>query len=81
MVQNTQETKIIQSIAEYLGLSPEDLDRHASLRDELNLGPIELNDLLTYLSEKFDVSFDSVEIEDLKKIDDLIVLIEDNLLD
>lgn len=76
-----QETKIIQAIAEHLGLSPEDLDRHASLREELNLGPIELNDLLSDLSQKFDVSFTEEEIEDIKKIDDLIVLIEDNLID
>ncbi len=76
-----QETKIIQAIAEHLGLSPEDLDRHASLRDELNLGPIELNDLLVFLSESFDVTFDSEEIDDLKTIDDLIVSIEDNLLE
>ena len=76
-----QELQIIQAIAEHLGLSPEDLDRHALLREELNLGPIELNDLLSYLSSKFDVSFDTEEIENLKNIDDLIVLIEDNLLE
>lgn len=75
------ETEIIQAITEHLGLSPEDLDRHALLREELNLGPIELNDLLAHLSRKFDVAFDQEEIEHLKKIDDLIVLIEDNLLD
>ena len=76
-----QEAKILQAIAEHLGLSIEDLDRHALLREELNLGPIELNDLLSDLSQKFDVSFNANEVEDLKKIDDIIVLIEDNLLD
>ena len=75
------ELQILQSIADYLGLSIEDIDRHALLRDELNLGPIELNDLLTHLSTKFDVTFDETEIEDIKKIDDLIVLVEDNLLE
>ncbi|MBI4036056.1 hypothetical protein HY383_03825 [Candidatus Daviesbacteria bacterium] len=76
-----QEAQILQAIAEYLSLSVEDLDRHALLRDELNLGPIELNDLLSYLSDKFKVTFDETDLEDLKKVDDLIVLIEDNLLD
>ncbi len=76
-----KEAEIIQEIAEHLGLSPEDLDRHALLREELSLGPIELNDLLEHLSRKFNVTFDLDEIEDLKKIEDLIVLIEDNLLD
>lgn len=76
-----QEIQIIQVIAEHLGLSPEDLDRQALLAEELNLGPIELNDLLSELSQKFNVSFDAADIENLKKVDDLIVLIEDNLLD
>lgn len=77
----SQEAQILQAIAEHLGLSVEDLDRHASLRDELNLGPLELNDLLTDLAKKFDVTFAPEEIEDLKKVDDIIVLVEDNLLE
>ncbi len=75
------EVQIIQTIAEYLGLSPEDLDRGADLREELNLGPVELHDLLTELSQKFNVTFNDVNMEDVKKVDDLIVLVEDNLLD
>lgn len=81
MIQNTQDIQIIQAIAEHLGLSVEDLDRHALLREDLGLGPIELNDLLSDLSQKFNVSFDAEEVEGLKKIDDLIVLIEDNLIE
>lgn len=76
-----QEREILEAIAEHLGLSVEDLDRKALLREELNLGPIELNDLLADLSKKFDVTFDPEETEDLKKVEDLIVLVEDNLLD
>lgn len=75
------EAEIIKATAEHLGLLPEDLDRQANLRDELNLGPIELNDLLSSLSQKFNVTFDNVDIEGIKKIDDLIVLVEDNLLE
>lgn len=75
------ESDIIQAIAEHLGLTPEDLDRQALLREELNLGPIELNDLLADLSNKFGISFEDVETEDLRKVDDLIVLIEDNLIE
>lgn len=75
------EKEIIQTIADQLGLTSEDLDRHALLREELNLGPIELNDLLSDLAQKFNINFDTVEIEDLKTIDDLIILIEDNLLE
>lgn len=72
---------ILKVIAEHLGLNPEDLDRHADLRDELNLGPIELNDLLAKLAQKFNVSFAGEDLEGVEKVDDLIVLVEDNLLD
>ncbi len=73
--------EIIKAIAEHLGLNPEDLDRQAMLKDELGLGPIELNDLLSSLSQKFDITINPHEASSLKKVEDLIVLIEDNLLD
>jgi acyl carrier protein len=72
--------KIIATIAEYLGLTPQDIDRHASLREDLNLGSIELNDLLNHLSQEFDIAFDAEDIAELTTVDDLIVLIEDNLI-
>lgn len=73
--------KIIQVIADHLGLAPEDIDRHADLRDELNLGPVELNDLLNELSEKFDVIFSPEDTESLQRVEDLIVVVEDNLIE
>lgn len=73
--------QILQIIADHLALVPEDLDRQATLREELGLGPIELNDLLSDLSQKFNITFDPQDVENLKKVDDIIVLIEDNLLD
>lgn len=72
---------IVKAIAEHLGVSVEDLDRSALLREDLGLGPIELNDLCHYLSEKFDISFESDDVKHLNKLEDLIVLVEDNLLD
>ncbi len=74
-------TDIIKTIAEHLGLNPEDLDKHALLREELGLGPIELNDLLSSLSQKFNITFEAAEVGALRKIEDLVVLVEDNLLD
>lgn len=75
------EKNILQAIAEHLGLSVEDIDTHALLKEDLGLGPIELNDLLNHLSNKFGVSFDPQEVDSLQKVGDLIVLVEDNLLD
>ncbi len=75
------EKAIFLAIAEHLGLSIEDIDRHALLRDDLGLGPIELNDLLHDLSAKFNVTFDPSEVASLQKVEDLIVMVEDNLLE
>lgn len=72
---------IIKAIAEHLGLNPEDLDRHAMLKEELGLGPIELNDLFSDLSQKFNITFKPEELENVHKIEDLVNLVEDNLLD
>ncbi len=73
--------EIVQVIAEHLGLLPEDLDRNSLLREDLSLGPIELNDLLSHLAQHFNIAFEPEEIEGLKKIEDLVVLVEDNLID
>ncbi|MBI2020693.1 acyl carrier protein [Candidatus Daviesbacteria bacterium] len=74
------EIEIIKAIAEHLGLSPEDLDRKALLREDLNLGPIELNDLLDHLSKKFEINLPPDEAENLSKVEDIIILVEDNLI-
>lgn len=72
---------IMKAIAEHLGLNPEDLDRHALLKEELGLGPVELNDLLISLSQKFQITIAREDVEGITEVDDLIVLVEDNLLD
>lgn len=72
---------IMKAIAEHLGLAPEDLDRQSLLQEDLNLGPIELNDLLSDLSQKFGIGFESDEVANLQKVEDLISLVEDNLID
>lgn len=76
-----QDKKILDVISAHLGLIPEDIDRHANLHDELGLGPVQLNDLLAELSNKFDVIFTPEDVEHLEDIEDLIFLVEDNLID
>lgn len=72
---------ILKSITEHLGLNAEDLDRNALLQEELGLSSLELNDLLANLSHKFNVTFDPGEAEHLSKVEDVISLVEDHLLD
>lgn len=74
------QSEIISAIAENLGLSPGDIDRHALLQEDLNLGPVELSDLLSDLSLRFKVHFNPEEIDGVRSVEDLIVLVEDSLL-
>lgn len=71
---------VIEALGEYLGLSFEDIDQKADLREDLGLGPIEFNDLVTFLSERFGVSFPTEEVANLKTVEDLQILVEDNLI-
>jgi len=75
------EKEILLAITEHLGLSLEDIDRNALLREDLSLGPIELNDLLNNLSQKFKITFAPSDVDELKKVEDIIILVEDNLLE
>jgi len=74
------QSEIVAAIAENLGLAPADIDRHALLQEDLNLGPVELSDLLSNLSSRFQIHFDPEELEGIRTVDDLIVLVEDSLL-
>lgn len=79
MVQQ-QEIEIIKKIAEHLGLAPEELDRSASLRNDLALGPLDLNDLLESLQTSFHVNFEADDIANLRTVNDLVSLVEDSLI-
>lgn len=70
-------SQVIDEIAKHLGITTQDIDPGASLADNLGLGPIEVADLLSYLSRRFNVNFDPSEIEGLKTVNDIIEAIED----
>lgn len=69
--------QVIAEIAKHLGVTPQDIDLHATLSEDLGLGPVEVADLITYLSSRFGVAFDPEEIENLKTVNDIVVNIED----
>lgn len=72
-----QQKEIIEEIAKYLGVTPQDIDLSASLSDNLGLGAIELADLLSALSVRFDVTFNPTEIENLRTVHDIVIMVED----
>lgn len=69
--------QVIEEIAKHLGVTPQDIDINSSLSEDLGLGPIELADLLTDLSVKFSVTFNPGEVEGLRTVSDVVVMIED----
>lgn len=75
------QTDIVEEIARHLGVTSQDIDLHASLKNDLGLGPIEIADLLHALSIKFNVNFDPSETEAIESINDLVVMVEDLLLE
>lgn len=74
---NATQKDIIDEIAKQLGVTPQDIDLNASLSDNLGLGPVELADLLSALAKRFNVNFEPEEIEHLRSVNDIVVMVED----
>ncbi len=72
-----QQSEIIEEIAKHLGVTPQDIDINASLSEDLALSPVELADLLSALSQKYEVNFEPADIERLRTVNDLVEMIED----
>lgn len=75
------QSEIIEEIAKHLGVTVADIDPQASFKDDLGLGPIEIADLLNYLSNLYEINFSPEETEDMTTVNDLVVLVEDLLLE
>lgn len=69
--------EIIEEIAKHLGITPQDIDLNASLTEDLTLSPVELADLLSALSQRFQVTFNPADIEHLRNVNDVVEMIED----
>lgn len=76
-----QTKEIIAAVAKHLGVTPQDIDINSSLETDLGLGPLERADLLSALSEKFNITFDPAELENVETVSDLVVLIEDLMIE
>ncbi len=76
-----QQREIVEEIAKHLVVTPQDIDLNATLSEDMGLGPIEIADLLSALSARFQVTFDPSEVEDLRTVHDLVVMVEDLTLE
>lgn len=77
----SDQKKIIEAIAENLGLPAADIDVESHLQDDLGLNPIEVADLLGHLANRFNIVFDPNEPSQVKTVGNLIDLIEDKLIE
>lgn len=75
------EKQIIEEIADSLALPVADIDTEAHLQDDLGLNPVALADLYESLSHKFNIIFETAELERVKTVGDLVELIEDKMLE
>jgi acyl carrier protein len=69
--------QVVEEMAKHLGVSPQDIDLSSSLSEDLGMGPVELSDLLSYLAERFDIKFDTEDVEHLRTTNDIVETIED----
>jgi acyl carrier protein len=69
--------QVIAEFAKHLGVTPQDIDLSANLAEDLGIGPVEMADLVNYMSEKFQVTFHRSDIQNLRTVNDLVVAIED----
>lgn len=74
---NSIQTDVIAEIAKHLGVTPQDIDVNADLSDDLGLGPVEMADLISAISQKFNVAFNNAELHHIKSVEDLVVAVED----
>jgi len=73
----TTQAEIINSIAMHLGVTPQDIDANSFLKDDLGLGPIEIADMLASLARDYKVIFSQEDFQQVKTVNDLVLLIED----
>lgn len=75
------QNQVIEEIAKHLGITVADIDVHASLAEDLGLGPIELADLLSAISARFNITFDSTDIIELHSVSNIIEAVEDKSIE
>lgn len=75
------QSQVIEEIAKHLGITSADIDANASLVDDLGLGPVELADLLSAISARFHITFETAEVESLRTVSDIIMMVEDQSLE
>jgi len=68
--------KILNTIGDFLGL--DQVQKNQYFYDDLNIDPLDFADLILKIEQKYKLTIPKDEIIEIKKVDDLIKIIEDN---
>lgn len=67
--------EIIGIIINHTGLDPEDVADSSYFEDDLNVGPLELLDILATIEETYSIVFDEDEKKSIESVMDLVELV------
>lgn len=67
--------KIAEMIADKTGVDLQDVTEEAYFEDDLNIGEIELLDIISALEEEYAVEFEEEEKERIKSVMDMVEII------
>ncbi len=70
--------KVIEIVAEQLGLDPADITEHSNLVDDLGADSLSVVDLIMSVEDEFGVTIPDEEVENIRTIDQVVQFIENN---
>lgn len=71
--------RLIALIIEKTGIDPEDINENSYFEDDLNMGELELLEILAILEEEYKIEFSDEEKEELESIMDIVELLVEKL--
>lgn len=72
-----EELKII--IERLFGITVEDIEENSALEKDLNIGDLEMDDLISAIEAKYDVKIPQEKISTFKKISDIVNYLYENI--
>lgn len=70
---------ITQILVEHLGVSPDKVQLGSDLMDDLGADSLDAIEAIMATEEKFGISFDDLEMDKVKTVQDMIQLVESKL--
>lgn len=68
--------KIKSTIAQALGIEPEDIEEASRLREDLGLDAAELAEIINHINKDWNIYIPTEDLADLSSVGDLLALVE-----